>query len=178
MLVSRDIAGHDLVGAAADGGAYERIQRRLDALWQREAVAAAALRDAYDDSWQAISAYTQAVDSALGLIEVEVQIAAAAAAAHNAGDADAFAAAVEVELAAWRLYLERLQARAASKKGDARAEAENAIRELRRRRTALAQSLDEARAASGGEWRALRAAVAAAHDALIRAVDETSATFE
>jgi hypothetical protein len=177
MLVSRDIAGEDLVGAAVEGGADERIQRHLDALWQREAVTAVALRDAYEESWEAISAYTQAVASTLRLIEVEVQIASAAAAADNAEDADAFAAAVEAELAAWRLYLERLQTRAALQTGDARSQAEDAIRELRRRRSALERSLERVRAASGGEWRARRDAVAAAHDALVRAVDEASATF-
>jgi hypothetical protein len=177
MVANPELAGNELVGAA-DRGAYERIQRHIDALWEREAAAATALRAACEETREAMHAYAQAVDSTLGLIEVEVQLASAAAAAAAAVDADAFAAAVEAELAAWRLYVERLQLRAALKTGNARAQAEDAVRGLRRRVAALEQALERVRAASAGEWRAFAPAVTAAHDALVRAVDEASPKFE
>ncbi len=178
MLAHSGPAGDDPVGAARDGGAYRRIQRHLDALWQRQAAAITALRAACDQTQEAISEYAQAVGSTLGLIEAEVQIARAAAAAGDAPDGDAFTAAVEDELAAWRLYLERLQRRAALNGGDARVQAEDAIRELRRRRSALARSLERARPAAARDRLACRRAVTAAHDALVRALDEASPKFE
>jgi hypothetical protein len=158
--------------------ARARIERHLEALRRREAVAVSAVRDAHAASWQAISEYVQVVSSTLGLVELEVQIADAAAAADRAEDADTFAAAVEAELRAWHLYLERLQARAALETGDARLEAEDAIRELRRRRLALARSLEQIRAASGDSWRDLKPEAAAARLRLANAVDGTRASAD
>ena len=56
-----------------------------------------------------------------------------------------FTAAVEAELHGWDAFAERLQATAAAKTGSARDRAETGIKELRRRRLAVTERLDDLR---------------------------------
>ena len=56
-----------------------------------------------------------------------------------------FAAAVEDELRSWATYLERLQATAATKSGNARVRAEAAIADVRTQRIAVYDRLAQAR---------------------------------
>jgi hypothetical protein len=155
-----------------------RIQRHLDLLWQKEVSARAAVRDAYGASRRAVSEYADLMDYRLTLLELALKAAEASLRAELADNADAFSDAVEEELDALDLYLERLQARAATKAGSARTAAEEAIRDLRRRRNAVARRLEEVRTVRGEAWRELRVGVAAAHVELARAIDEAAAKFD
>ena len=155
-----------------------RIQRHVDALWQQEVSARAAVRDAYGESRQAVSEYADVIDYRLRLLELELEAAEAALRAELADDATALGDAVEEELDALDLYLERLQARAATKAGSARSEAEDTVRDLRCRRNAFAQQLEGVRAGSSEAWPELKVGVAAAHAELARAIDEAAAKFD
>jgi len=170
----------DLYANTLDGDdeTKPRIQRHVDALWQKEVSARAAVRDAYGESRQAVSEYADVIDYRLRLLELELEAAEAALRAELADDATALVDAVEEELDALDLYLERLQARAATKAGSARSEAEDAVRDLRRRRNLFAQQLEGVRAGSSEAWPELKVGVAAAHAELARAIDEAAAKFD
>ncbi|MGZ4355082.1 MAG: hypothetical protein ACXVZ4_16235, partial [Gaiellaceae bacterium] len=93
-----------------------------------------------------------------------------------ARDAAAFRDALAAEVAAWDLYLERLQAGAASLPDLQRADAEAALRTLRRHRNALARLADDARA-SRATWQELRSGAAAVRRELERAIDDVAVRF-
>jgi cellobiose-specific phosphotransferase system component IIA len=85
-----------------------------------------------------------------------------------------FAAAVEDELRSWDTYLERLQATAVAKAGNAREQAEAAIAAVRTRRIAVYDRLAQAREHVNGTWRKQRDQVGAARDALEQNAAELS----
>jgi len=155
-------------------GAASRVRRHVDAVWQGEG----AVRAAYEESRQAFEAYVDTVDYRLRMVEIEAELAEAMVVVELAEDTHVFAEAVDAELAAWQVYIERLQAQAAALPGTARRDAEEAVRELRRGRSALAQRLAEFRVAQADEWREASAPVRAASAELERTVDETSAKFD
>ena len=88
-----------------------------------------------------------------------------------------FTAAVEAELHGWDAFAERLQATAAAKTGSARDQAETGIKELRRRRLAVTQSLDDLRDAPEDAWGQHQERVTAARDELERTADDLSASL-
>lgn len=160
-------------------GAKPRIQRHLDRLRQKEALALGAVQETYQESWQALTDYGQSVDHTFRLIEIELEIAEAVSAEGVAGDATAFTDALAAEVDGWDLYLERLQIRAASADGAKRKDAEQALRALRRERNALARLLDESRSFPfPKDWRALRAEAAAVRRELEHEINETAIEFD
>jgi cellobiose-specific phosphotransferase system component IIA len=86
-----------------------------------------------------------------------------------------FAAAVEDELRSWDTYLERLQATAVAKAGNARERAEAAIADVRTRRIAVYDRLVQARDEVDGAEHEQRNHVSAARDDLEQKADELSA---
>ena len=86
-------------------------------------------------------------------------------------------AAVEAELRGWNAFAERLQATAAAKTGTARDRAETGIKELRRRRLAVTERLDDLRDAPQEAWREHQERVTAARDDLERMADDLSASL-
>ena len=86
-----------------------------------------------------------------------------------------FAAAVEDELRSWDTYLERLQATAVAKAGNARERAEAAIADVRTHRIAVYDRLAQARADVNGAWHEQRNQVSTARDKLDQKADELSA---
>ena len=89
-----------------------------------------------------------------------------------------FAAAVEDELRSWDTYLERLQATAAAKDGNARERAEAAIADVRTARIAVYDRLAQAREDVNGAWHEQRNDVSAARDELEQKADELSAKIK
>jgi hypothetical protein len=158
-------------------GAKPRIQRHLDLLRQREAAVRRAVEETYEESWQTLADFGHAVAHAFSLIELELEIAAAAAAEELAEDADAFTAALTAEVDGWDCYLERLQVDAAAMVDAKRADAEDALRELRRHVNVLAQILAEARS-DEDNWRALRIDAIARRHELENAIDQSAMKFE
>jgi chromosome segregation ATPase len=89
-------------------------------------------------------------------------------------DRSRFGSTVEAELRRWDLFLERLQAAAATKTGRAREQAEAAISELRQRRLAVSERLAQMRDSSGAAWDEHKQKLAAAREELQRKADELS----
>jgi hypothetical protein len=158
-------------------GATLRIQRHLDLLRQREAAVRRAVDETYEESWETLADFGHAVAHAFSLIELELEIAAAAAAEELAADADAFTASLTAEVDGWDRYLERLQVDAAAMVDAERADAEDALRELRGDANVLAQILAEARS-DGNNWRALRIDAIATRHKLESAIDQSAMKFE
>jgi hypothetical protein len=94
-----------------------------------------------------------------------------------ADDRDDFVAAVEAELASGRLWIERMQVRAATAADMDRAKAEGMIRSLRTRYTTLALRVAELRAAAPGTWPRHVGPLLRARREFERAIDEAVAAF-
>jgi hypothetical protein len=141
-----------------------RIQRHLDALHQEEASVLVAVHGGPDE-----------VEQKLGQLGTRLAVAENTLAADVSDDWTTFAAAVEDELRSWDTYLERLQATAAAKAGNARGQAEAAIADVRSRRIAVYNRLAQAREDVDGAWHEQRNHVGAARDELERKADELSA---
>jgi len=148
------------------GADSSRIQRHLDALHREEASVLAAARTAPDE-----------VDEKLGRFTTRLAVAERSVFADVSDEWTTFAAAVEDELRSWDVYLERLQATAAAKDGNAREQAEAAIADVRTRRIAVYDRLAQARADVDGAWHEQRNHVSAARDELERKAAELSANF-
>ena len=140
-----------------------RIQRHLDALHQEEASALAAVRAGPDEA-----------EEKVGQLRTRLAVAEDSLAADVSGDWMTFAAAVEDELRSWDTYLERLQATAVAKAGNARERAEAAIADVRTRRIAVHDRLAHARDEVDGAWHEQRNQVSAARDELEQKADELS----
>ena len=151
------------IGAAADSS---RIRRHLDALHREEASVLAAARDAPDE-----------VDEKLGQLRARLAVAENSLVADVSDEWTTFAAAVEDELRSWDTYLERLQATAAAKAGNARERVEAAIAEVRTQRIAVYDRLAQARADVNGSWHKQRNQVSAAREQLERNAAELTANF-
>jgi hypothetical protein len=158
--------------------AATRVRRHLDAVWQGETSVRTAVRDAYEQNRQTLDDYIGTVDYRMRMIEGEVELAEAFLAVELASDAPEFAEAADAALAASGLYIERLQARAAVHSGSARADGEEAIRELRRRDGVLALRLAEFRAEPADGWPETKAPVCAAIAELESGLDEMSTVFD
>ena len=144
-----------------------RIQRHLDALHQEEASVLAAAHGG-----------TDAVEQKLGQLRTRLAVAENSLAADVSDDWTTFAAAVEDELRTWDTYLERLQATAVAKAGNAREQAEAAIADVRTRRIAVYDRLAQARDDVDGAWHEQRDHVSAARDELEQMADELSARIK
>jgi hypothetical protein len=145
-----------------------RTQRHLDALHQEEASVLAAVRGQDPDE----------VAEKLGQLRTRLAVAENSLAADASDDWTTFAAAVEDELRTWDTYLERLQATAVAKAGEARERAEAAIADVRTRRIAVYDRLAQARDDVYGAWHEQRNHVSAARDGLEQKADELSAKIK
>ena len=134
-----------------------RIRRHLDALRREEASVLAAAREAPNE-----------VEEKLGQLRTRLAIAQNSLLADLSDEWTTFVAAVEDELRSWDTYLERLQATAVAKAGNARERAEAAIADVRTQRIAVYDRLAQARADVNGAWHEQRNRVSAARDELER----------
>jgi predicted nucleic acid-binding Zn-ribbon protein len=148
-------------GVAPDSS---RIRGHLDALDREEASAVAAAREA-----------PERIEEKLGQLRTRLAVAEYALVADISDEWTTFAAAVEDELRSWDTYLERLQATAAAKAGNARARIEAAIADVRSQRIAVWNRLVGARAEVNGTWHEQRNQVSAARAELERKAAELSA---
>jgi hypothetical protein len=140
-----------------------RIQRHLDAFHKEEASVLATVRRAPDE-----------VEEKLGQLRTRLAVAEKSLVADVSDEWTTFAAAVEDEL---RLdtHLERLQATAVAKAGNARERAEAAIADVRSQRIAVYDRLAQAREDVNGAWHEQRNHVGSARDELEQKADELSA---
>jgi ABC-type enterochelin transport system substrate-binding protein len=141
-----------------------RIQGHIDALHQEEASVLVVGRRAPDE-----------VEEKLGQLMTRLAVAENSLAADVSDEWTTFAAAVEDELRSWDTYLERLQATAVAKAGNAREPAEAAIADVRSQRIAVYDRLAQARADVDGAWHEQRNHVSAARDKLVQKAVELSA---
>ena len=148
------------VGVAEDGS---RIRRHLDALRREEA---------------SVLVAPDRLDEKLGRLKTRLAVAENSVVADVSDEWTAFAGAVEDELRSWDTYLERLQATAATKDGNARERAEAAIADVRARRIAVYDRLAQARKDVNGAWHVQRNHVSAARDELEQRADELSAKIK
>jgi hypothetical protein len=159
----------DELEAAAHKGADEaraRAQRQLDALrWQEETARTAAQR--------AAEGFTEQFEQ----FEARLRVAQGTVAADLAEGKAAFVDAIEDELHTWDAYFERLQAQTALRAASARQAAEDAIRDLRRRRNDVAGRLADVRAASDDAWREQKQRLSAVRDDLQRKADELAERY-
>jgi len=144
-----------------------RIQRHLAALHEEEASALAAVHRGSDGA-----------EEKLGQLRTRLAVAENSLAADVSDDWTTFAAAVEDELRSWDTYLERLQATAVAKAGNARERAETAIADVRTQRIAVYDRLAQARDDVDGAWHEQRNHVSAARDELEQKADELSAKIK
>jgi hypothetical protein len=143
-----------------------RIGRHVHAVRRQEAAVLTAVRDNPD-----------AVDEKLGQLKTRLAVAERSLATDFSDDWATFAEAVEEELRSWDTYLERLQATAATRAWKSREQAEAAIGDLRDRRLAVDERLDQARAAALEVSQEQRRHVETARDALERKADELTLTL-
>jgi hypothetical protein len=115
------------------------------------------------------------VEQKLAQLTTRLDVADRSLAADVSGDWATFVAAVEAELESWDIYLERLQTAVAARAWHAREQAEKAIGDVRSRRIAVDERLNQARDAADVTWLEQRARVSAARDELEQKADELSA---
>ena len=162
--VRRRIARLQALAQTGPVAEIARIQRHLDALHQEEASVLAAVRGAPDE-----------VEEKLGQLRTRLAVAENSLVADVSDEWTTFAAAVEDELRSWDTYLERLQATAVAKAGNARERAEAAIADVRTQRIAVYDRLAQAREDVNGAWHEQRNHVSSARDELEQKADELSA---
>jgi hypothetical protein len=114
----------------------------------------------------------------LGQLRTRLAVAENSLVADVSDEWTRFVAAVEDELRSWDIYLERLQATAVAKAGNARERAETAIADVRTRRIAVYDRLMQARDDVDGAWREQRNHISAARDELEQKADELSARIK
>ena len=148
------------VGVAEDGS---RIRRHLDALRREEA---------------SVLVAPDRLDEKLGRLKTRLAVAENSVVTDVSDEWTAVAGAVEDELRCWDTDLERLQATAATKDGNARERAEAAIADVRARRIAVYDRLAQARKDVNGAWHVQRNHVSAARDELEQRADELSAKIK
>ena len=146
------------IGTAADSS---RIRRHLDALRREEASVLIAALEVPDE-----------VDEKLGQLQTRLAVAENSVIADLSDEWTTFAEAVEDELRSWDTYLERLQAIAAGKPGNAREQAEAAIAGVRTLRIAVYDRLAQARESVNRVWHEQRNYVSSARDELERKAAE------
>ena len=152
----------DRLQARTQAGA-PRIRRHLDALEQEEAAARVAVGQAPDE-----------VEEKLGRLKTRLDVAEHSLEADASDDWATFAAAVEAELHSWDTYLERMQTSVAAKAWKAREQAEAAIGDVRSRRIALGERLDQMRDSAGAASQEARKRITAARDELEQKAAELS----
>jgi hypothetical protein len=144
-----------------------RIRRHLEALHRVEASVLAAAREAPEE-----------IEEKLGQLRTRLAVAENALVADVSEEWTTFAKAVEDELRNWSIYLERVQATAAAKAGDARERAEAEIADVRTERIAVHDRLVQAREDVDEAWHEQRSYVSAARDELERKADELPAKIK
>jgi hypothetical protein len=162
--VGRRIARLQTLAQTGPVAEIARIERHLDALHNEEASVLAAVRGAPAEA-----------EEKLGQLRTRLAVAENSLLADVSDEWTSFAAAVEDELRTWDTYLERLQATAVAKAGNARERAEAAIADVRTQRIAVYDRLAQARANVNGAWHEQRNHVSSARDELEQKADELSA---
>jgi hypothetical protein len=114
------------------------------------------------------------VEEKLGQLRTRLVVAENSLAADVSDEWTSFAAAVEDELRSWDTYLERLQATAVAKAGNARERAEAAIADIRTQRITVSDRLAQARESVDGAGHEQRNHVSSARDELEQKADELS----
>jgi len=161
--IRRQIDELETRASTGTADAKARVESHIEALRHEEAAAVAASHKASAE-----------VDGKLAQLKTRLEVAENSLAADGYEARSAFTAAVEEELQSWDAFFERLQTTAATKSGQAREQAEAAIRDLRARRLAIAERLEELRSASDTAWQEQRQRVLAAREELERKADELS----
>jgi len=153
--VRRRIARLEVQAKRGTADAESRMQRYIDTLRREEesARASALEREA-------------AVDARLEQLDNELELAEHRVAAEFAPTKEQFASTIEADLHRWDAYFARMQARAATKSGAAREQAEAAIADLRQRRISIGKRLFDVGTAAGNGWRGPRTRVLAELDDL------------
>lgn len=144
-------------------GQRQRLRRRVHALREEQANALAAARRTPDG-----------LDDRVARLRSRIEVAERSFEADVAADRSSFTAAVEAELHGWDVFAECLQSAAAERRGEARDQAELAITQVRLRRLAVTERLNELRAATWETWRQQQTRVTAARDELERTADNLS----
>jgi hypothetical protein len=165
--MGRQIDELEAKARSSSGEATARIQRQVAALRRQEGAARSAAEDGADG-----------FDEKFEQFQARLRVARTAVAADLAESRQTFTDAVEDELATWDAYFERLQGQTALRAATARAQAEAAISDLRRRRNTVAERLADIRAASADGWDEEKNRISAARDDLERHAEELSATFK
>jgi hypothetical protein len=130
--VRRRIARLEVETEQGTADAKSRLQRYIDTLRRDEESARASARER-----------AAAVDARLEQLDNELELAEHRMAAEFAATEEQFVGAIRAELHRWDAYLDRMQAKAATKSGAARERAEAAIADLRQRRVSIGQSLSD-----------------------------------
>lgn len=170
----------DRLSADIQAGTTEvksQIERQLAALRQKEASARAAVREAYEQGREAEHDVAAAVEQRLRRLELELELAETSLKAELADTKKAVLDAGQAELDLYDAYVDHLQVAAATKVGHARSQAEDALREVRRRWSEYALRIAELRKAPGERWDELKRGADAARARLARAIDEASASL-
>ena len=156
---------HELEARARAGAAEAEppMQRHVDALRQEEAAVVTTVREA-----------PARIDAKLTQLEARLEVAENSLAADGYETRWMFTGAVEAELHSWDAYFERLQTTAAARDGEAREQAEAALRDLRARRLAIADRLEQLLAAPDAAWLEEKQRVSIAREELERKADELS----
>ena len=115
------------------------------------------------------------VEQRLAQLKARVDVAERSLAADVSGDWVTLTAAVEAELESWDIYLERLQTIVATRAWHAREQAEEAIGDVRSKRIAVDDQVEQVRDAA---WQEQRERVGAARDELEQKADELSANLK
>jgi DNA repair exonuclease SbcCD ATPase subunit len=158
----RRIARLEAEAQRGTADAKSRMQRYIDTLRREEESARASARER-----------AAAVDERLEHLDNELEIAEHRVAAEFAATEEQFADAIEAELHRWDTYLDRMQAKAATKSGAARERAEAAIADLRQRRVSIGESLTEVGTVADDDWYDAKSRVLAKLDELKSHADAT-----
>jgi hypothetical protein len=153
--VRRRIARLEVAAQRGDADAKSRMQRYIDTVRRDEESARASARER-----------AAAVDERLRQLENELELAEHRVAAEFAATKDEFAGEISAELRRWGTYLDRMQAKAATKSGAARESDEAAIADLRERHLAIGKSLAGVGTVAGEHWHGAKSRVLAELDDL------------
>jgi DNA anti-recombination protein RmuC len=162
--------------ATATDDRLSAMRRRINRLEERAktrmGLYVSDLKDEERSARETAHAHAGAVEEKIEQLNNDLDIAEHRLSAEMTDDRTRFTSSVEATLRGWDVYLERLQANAAERTGAARERVEHAISEIRRGRTAAAESLAGVSTATGDKWRETKTRVLAQLDELKRKADD------
>jgi hypothetical protein len=160
----------DARAQAANSEVQGSMTEQVEALRRQEASARAAVREEHD-------APADTADEKLSLLESRLKRAEHALAAETAEDRKGFTDAMHAHLAESKAFLARLDAKAATKAGRAREQAEATMRELDATTHTVEERLDELHEVSGDRLREEKTSATRARAELDRKLDEARQKF-